>query len=107
MNLLETLALEELIFEVEVCQIPDEVSTNRFQRGVLGPSDPSIDPAFEDFLDPSLFPSGSVSFELFFSELFFAGFVAAALSGIGVMGRFGGLASTTVVSGMVAMGLIS
>ena len=37
-NLLETFAFEELIFVVDVCQNPDDVSTNFFQRGVDVPS---------------------------------------------------------------------
>ncbi len=93
MNLFDTFAFDELIFDVDVCHRPDEVSTKRFQRGVLGPSvDPSADPASDDFRELSLFGSdcSTTSFEVddgirFFSLVFsFVELLVSGIAGIGL-----------------------
>ena len=96
MNLFDTFAFDELIFDVDVCQRPDDVSTKRFHRGVLGPSvDPSADPASEDFRELSLFGSdcstasldvedGSRFLSDDFVELFSFELLATGIAGIGL-----------------------
>jgi hypothetical protein len=127
-NLFDTLAFDEEILDVDEAQIPDDVSTNFFQRGALGASADSSSglSAFDDFVDPSSFDGfvelssfddfvelsafdGFVelsSFDDFFDPSSFDGFVElSGFSGIGgTRDRFFslglGLARTTGFSGI-------